>query len=202
MKKILSLTIALISFNLHAQDIEFGISSGTGFAYIVENSDKSVDVNYRSPFVISSSLKYIPKNSNLGLKLVYQNLESKVHGVDWQYGSFFRIPFEGSVENRTLVLGIEYIKEVNKLNFGYHIGVGHTNERINFDQRGINYRQNSFMVLNLGGLMQYSLTQNLSLTAEQSFLWNDPIRSFSNYYKLAGEDLSFLIQIGIKYKIK
>lgn len=202
MKKIFLLSIVLISTNLYSQEIEFGISSGTGFAYMVENSDKSVNINYQSPFVISSSLKYVPKNLNVGIKLVYQNLDSKIQGVDWHYRYNFGAPFKGSVENRTLIVGIEYIKENKKLNFGYNVGIGQTNERINFDELAIINEQNSFMVLNFGGLITYPINQNFSLSLEPSFLWNDPINSFSKYYRLAGEDINFLVQMGIKYKIK
>ena len=202
MKKLLLFTGILLSFNLYSQEIEFGISSGTGFVYIVENSDKTVNLNYQSPLVISSTLKYIPKDSNFGIKLTYQNLTANLQGVDWQYGYNFNGQFNGSVENRTFILAIEYIKDLKKLNFGYNFGVGQTNERINFDDRGTANEQNSFMIVNFGGLIKYKLNQKLSISLEPSFLWNDPIRSFSNYYKLAGEDINFLFQVGLKYKLK
>ncbi len=202
MRKLLLFTVVLISVNLYSQEIEFGISSGTGFVYVVENSDKTVNLNYQSPIVISSTLKYSPKDSNFGIKLTYQNLNANLQGIDWQYGYNFGGHFKGSIENRTFFLGIEYIKELKKLNFGYNVGVGQTNERINFDERGIANEQNSFMVLNFGGLLKYKLNQKLSLSLEPSILWNDPIRSFSNYYRLAGEDINLLFQVGLKYKLK
>ena len=88
------------------------------------------------------------------------------------------------------------------MNIGYHIGIGQTNERINFDERGTAKVENSFMVLNFGGLVQYAINDKVSLSLEPSLLWNDPIKSLSNYYRLAGEDVHLLLQLGFRYKIK
>lgn len=202
MKKIILYCFIFCSFSLYSQQFEVGISSGTGFAYLFENADNNVNINYHAPLVISSSLKYIPKNSNIGIKFTYQNLDAKMHGIDWQFGFNNGEIFQGSVENRTFILGIEYLKEVKKVNFGYHIGIGQTNERINFDERGTTKVENSFMVLNFGGLVQYAINDKVSLSFEPSLLWNDPIKSFSNYYRLAGEDIHLLLQLGVRYKIK
>jgi hypothetical protein len=201
MKKLLLLIGVLFSIDLLSQEIEFGVSTGSGFVYVVENSDNTVNINYNAPRVISSTLVYTPKESNVGIKLSYQNLIANLNGIDWQYGYNFNRQFQGSIENKTFIVGIEYMKDLEKLNFGYNIGVGQTMERINFDERGIVNVQNSFLVFNFGGLMKYKLNQKLSLNLEPSFLWNDPIRSFSRYYRLGGEDINFLIQLGLRYKL-
>lgn len=201
MKKIILYILAFYSISLYSQQLEIGISTGTGFAYLFENADNSVNINYHAPLVISSSLKYNPKNSNIGIKLTYQNLDTKMHGIDWQFGFNNGELFYGSVENRTFMLGLEYLKQVKKINLGYHIGIGQTNERINFDARGTNKVENNFMVLNFGGLVQYAINDKVSLSLEPSLLWNDPIKSLSNHYRLAGEDVHLLLQLGVRYKV-
>jgi hypothetical protein len=201
MKKIILYILAFYSISIYSQQLEIGISTGTGFAYLFENADNSVNINYHAPLVISSSLKYNPNNSNIGVKLTYLNLDANMHGIDWQFGFNNGELFYGSVENRTFILGLEYLKQVKKINFGYHIGIGQTNERINFDERGTNKVENNFMVLNFGGLVQYAINDKVSLSLEPSLLWNDPIKSLSNYYRLAGEDVHLLLQLEARYKV-
>ena len=59
------------------------------------------------------------------------------------------------------------------------------------------------MSVNLSGIISSKLNENLTLQLEPTLLWTDPVNSFreSDKWEIAGEDLSILMQIGIKYKI-
>lgn len=197
---ILSILLFVSTYGL-SQEIEFGFSGGTGFAYIAESLDSNVDMNFNAPVVLAATLTYKPKESNFGIRLTYQNLDARIEGIDWQYGFHSGERFNGSIENRTLLLGLEYIKEIKKINYGYHFSIGQTNERINFDRTGNLNVENSFMVINFGALINYALNEKLALSLEPTFLWNDPINSFSGDYRLGGEDINLLFLFGVKYKL-
>lgn len=204
-KKLLIICLIFVS-KINSQNLEAGLSTGSGAIYIIENSEKNINLNYGIPAIISADLKYTPENSFFGLKLRYQNINGRLEGENWQNLNTAGLTLSvinGTIENRTLMFLLERINEKSKLNFGYNFGVGQTNEKINFDNKGIYKIENSFMILNFGGLMKYTLNSKLSLNLESSFLWNDPINAINaENYKIGAEDINLLFQIGINYKLK
>lgn len=56
---------------LYGQSLEYTFNVGTGATYLVENYDRSININYKTPVSISTDLKFTPKNSNFGILLRY-----------------------------------------------------------------------------------------------------------------------------------
>lgn len=193
---IFSLFISLFSFS---QTFEFGAGLGTGSTYIVENSDKSVNVNYKTPTSIYTDLKYTASNSNFGILLRYHYTNTSVSGQKW-----FQLnqDFNANVNENTLFLLLEYLKKSDqKLNFGGNIGIGYTKQIIDFNSEN-EYAENSFPSINLSGIIDYNLNSKLSLKLQPSFQFFDPINAMKiESYNFAKEDIHFLALLGISYKL-
>ena len=206
MKKVLLIICLIYVSKISSQNLEMGLSTGSGAIYIIENSEKNINLNYGIPAIISADIKYTPENSFFGLKLRYQNIIGSLKGDNWQNISTSGVTLSvinGTIENRTLMFLLERVNEKSKLNFGYNFGIGQTNEKINFDKKGKFKIENIYTILNFGGLIKYNLNSKLSLKFESSFIWNDPINSlYSENYKVGAEDINVLFQIGINYKLK
>ena len=193
---IFSLFISLFSFS---QTFEFGAGLGTGSTYIVENSDKSVEIKYKIPTSIYTDLKYTPSNSNFGILLRYQYTNTSLNGQKWFQ---FNQVFNANVNDNTLFLLLEYLKKNdNKLNFGGNIGIGYTKQIIDFNSEN-EIAENSFPSINLSGIINYNLNNKLSLKLQPSFQFFDPINAIKiEQYKFAKEDIHFLVLFGISYKL-
>jgi preprotein translocase subunit Sec61beta len=192
--------------NSNAQKLDVGFSSGTGLIYFFENKDSNIDIDYKSPVVLSAHIKYTPINSYFGLKLKYQNLVGKVKGDDWQHiyvQTPFTAKFDGYIENSALLFELEHLKDLPKYSFGYSFGLGTTKEKIYFNSKKTDFLESNYMVLNLSGTYIYNITNKLGLKFEPSILWNDPINSLNfQKHNMAGEDLNLFFQIGVNYRIK
>jgi len=204
MKKIILILLVCITTKIKAQDIEVGLSAGTGQIYIIENFNRDINIDYNYPIVFSADIKYTPINSFFGLKVKYQSINGELKGDNWQKinsTAIFIDKFDGYIENRTIIGLLEYVNKNN--NLGYNFGIGQTTEKINLDRTGLNYKESDFMVISLGGLLKIPLNSKISLKLEPSFQWNDPINTlYPNRYRMAGEDINFIIQFGLNYKLK
>lgn len=191
-----SLFLSLFSFS---QTFEFGAGIGTGSTYIVENSDQSVIVNYKTPTSIYTDLKYTPGNSNFGVLVKYQYTSTSVGGQKW-----FELnqDFNASINDNTLFLLLEYLKKSDrKLHFGGNFGIGFTKQIIDLHSEN-EVIENSFPSVNLSGLISYSLNSKLSLKLQPSFQVSDPINAMkADRYHFAKEDIHFLTSLGISYKL-
>ncbi|PCH77058.1 MAG: hypothetical protein COB98_04535 [Flavobacteriaceae bacterium] len=60
-----------------------------------------------------------------------------------------------------------------------------------------------FMSVVFLGVISRKLKENLFLQIEPGFVWTDPVGMFRSRgnWQVAGEDLNFLVQIGIKYRM-
>ena len=193
---IFSLFISIFSF---PQTFEFGAGLGTGSTYIVENSDKTVNVNYKTPTSIYTDLKYTPINSNFGILLRYQYTNTSVSGQKWFQ---FNQNFDANVNDNSLFLLLEYLKRSDrKLNFGGNIGIGYTKQIIDFNSEN-ETTESSFPSINLSGIIGYNLNSKLSLKLQPSFQFFDPINAMkTEHYNFAKEDIHFLTLLGISYKL-
>lgn len=204
-KIVLFLLFSLGFLYVKAQKLEVGFSLGTGSVYIIENADSAVNSSFGAPSLFSGYINYTPENSYFGLKLKYLNLNASLKGEDWQNlnQSLFPSSINGFIENRTLLFQLERLKlQQQKLNFGYNLGMGISKEVLSFDKQGQNSFVSSFSVVSFGGIIAYSLNHKLSLRIEPTLLWNDPLRSFnSSNYRMGGEDINFLVEFGISYRL-
>lgn len=192
----------LTMFEGRSQNVEVGFGLGTGAAYMIENGDRNVDIDYSLPFSSYLDLKYSRPDSYFGVKLKFQYLNAGIKGENWKS---FNEPIDGDVTSLTSLILLEHLKEENKWNFGYNFGFGYTHQEFRQDLMNLSPGvESNFMSVNVSGIISSKLTEKLALQIEPTLLWTDPVGSFrhSDKWQIAGEDVSILIQIGVKYKIK
>lgn len=167
----------------------------------MENSDKTVNINYKTPTTISTDLTFTLENSNFGVVVRYQFTGTSVDGNKWF--DLSESYFKARVNDNTFLLLLEYLKRnEKKLNFGANFGMGYTKQIINFENEDLS-TNNSFPSIQIGGLINYKLNNKLSLKLQPSFQFFDPINGLSNNkLNLAKEDIHFLMQLGISYQLK
>ncbi len=198
---LIALIVLFASLEGKSQNLEVGFGLGTGSAYMFENTDSGIDIDYSAPFSSYMDLKYSKPDSYFGLKLKFQYLNAGIEGKNWKSSNE---PIDGDVTSLTSMILLEHLKEKNKWNFGYNFGFGYTHQE--FRQDLINLSpvvDRNFMSINFSGIISSKLNENLALQLEPTLLWTDPVSSLreSDKWEIAGEDLSILMQIGIKYKI-
>lgn len=201
MKIKLAFLLLTVNALAYSQSLEFGFNVGTGSTYLVENSDKTVNINYKTPTTISTDLTFTLENSNFGVVVRYQFTGTSVDGNKWF--DLSESYFKARVNDNTFLLLLEYLKRnEKKLNFGANFGMGYTKQIINFENEDLS-TNNSFPSIQIGGLINYKLNNKLSLKLQPSFQFFDPINGLSNNkLNLAKEDIHFLMQLGISYQLK
>jgi hypothetical protein len=202
MKTKFLLTI-LMGFSIlgQAQNVEVGFGFGTGATYIFENQDKNVDVSYSAPFSNYAHITYSPEDSYFDLKMNFQYLNSGIEGKNWKTES----PIKGEVSSFTSSLMLEHLTNNQTWNFGYNFGFGYTVENyIESFEFGTPSAYRRFMSATVSALLSANISERVSIQLSPSLLWSDPANSFrsSDNWKVAGEDLNFLTQLGFVYKLK
>ncbi|SIS63034.1 hypothetical protein SAMN05421768_11613 [Chryseobacterium joostei] len=183
---------------LYGQSLEYTFNVGTGATYLVENYDRSININYKTPVSISTDLKFTPKNSNFGILLRYQFTGTGVDGSKWF--DEFSPSFKAQVNDNSFILLIEYLKKSDKkINFGANFGLGYTKQIISLENE--NYtRRNVFPSLHIGGIISCKINSKLSVKLQPGFQFFDPLNALSkNNYHFAKEDIHFLTQVGFSY---
>ena len=193
---IFSLLISTFAFS---QSFEFGVGLATGSTYLIENSDSSVNINYKTPSSIYTDLKYIPNNSNVGILLRYQYTNTSVNGQKWFETNQ---NFNAIVADNSLILLLEYLKtNEQRLSFGGNAGLGFTKQTINFTDE--NYStENSFPSINISGIANYKFNNKFSIKLQPTFQFFDPISGMKiKQYNFVKEDIHFLALLGVSYKL-
>ncbi|ARN76666.1 hypothetical protein BST97_00855 [Nonlabens spongiae] len=191
------LVLILISQTMLAQNIEIGAGAGSGAFYLIEEIDDNSRAIYEGPASLYMDFKY-NFNGVEGVKLRMLHTSVMVEGQDYQSG----LSLNGTVDAFSFLLLYERLRADKKFNVGYNFGLGHTIQNFNRNTRsGANDVQDRFMSLNFTGIASLQLSDRLRLKGEAGFLWTDPINSLrgSDYWQTAGEDLSFLVQLGLSY---
>jgi hypothetical protein len=205
MRKFILSFLVLTTIATNAQKLEFGLSVGTGKTYIIEDLDKSIEVEYYLPVSFASDLKFTPFNSKWGIKLRLNYIESAVEGINLPPN--MAEPFDGYVSTWTtfLLLENEILKDYSS--YGFNFGLGFTDEILEIDVKDPwNYYRNKFPTLALGGHYTFKLNDNFDIQILPIFLVQDPYRLIDYLGgivdpTIAREDLSILINFGIRYNI-
>ena len=158
-----------------SQNLEFGFGLGTGSAYLFENNDSDINIDYSAPFSSYMDLKYSKPDSYFGLKLKFQYLNAAIEGRNWKSSNE---PIDGDVTSLTSMILLEHLKENKQWNFGYNFGFGYTHQE--FRQDLINSSpivDRNFMSVNFSGIVSSKLNENLALQLEPTLLWTDPVNS-------------------------
>ena len=189
----------LISTFVFSQSFEFGVGLGTGSTYLIENSDNSVNIKYKTPSSIYTDFKYIPSNSNIGILLRYQYTNTSVNGEKW---FDMNQNFNAIVGDNSVFLLIEYLKiNQQKLSFGGNAGLGYTKQTINFTDENYSI-ENSFPSVNISGIANYRFNEKFSIKLQPTFQFFDPISGIKiKQYNFAKEDIHFFALLGVSYKL-
>ncbi len=211
-----------LSFRAKAQKLDFAFSAGTGKAYIFESIDKSVNVSYGMPLSFLAETKFTPKNASWGVKLRFQSIETTIKGENWESRNSFTTlpinaviasPLNGYVNSQTTSLLLE--KEINKLagtfgekfSCGLNFGLGLTTETMQKQQtNSAEKTTKNYLSTTFGAHFTYKLNDNFDLQLLPTMLWQDPFKTISfltgkTRPNLAGEDLSMMVNVGVRYKI-
>ncbi|SFU45898.1 hypothetical protein SAMN05216480_10476 [Pustulibacterium marinum] len=201
MKSITLLMISLLLSLLHAnaQELSVEFGGGTGQAYVYEDADDGVDVSYAVPFSAYAAITYHKPEQYFGMSLRLQYMNAGIEGEDWQQGLS---TMKGDVTAFSTFVLLEHLKTNNTWNFGYHFGMGYTTEQLRKNlalQEGITTSR--YMSLMGAGVVSYELSPSVSFRLAPTLLWTDPVNSLrdSSLWQLAGDDLSWLVQIGVAY---
>ncbi len=106
------------------------------------------------------------------------------------------------VETFTFSLLYERLRSDKKFNIGYHFGLGYTQQDFTqIKNRNIPAREDRFISATAAAIYSLRLNEKLRLKLETGVLWTDVSNSFrgSSNWQTAGEDVSFLVQLGISY---
>ncbi|AZQ43955.1 hypothetical protein [Nonlabens ponticola] len=199
MKKFLFSIFAISASIMHAQLFEIGAGAGTGAYYMIEEADNSVITAYDSPASIYVDVKYNFKDRIDGLKLRFQNTSVNVVGEDYQT----QRSLDGIVESFTTSLLYERLRADKIFNIGYNAGIGYTlQEFIQVKNENNAALEDRFMSVSFNGIFSLRLQDKLRFNLDTGLLWTDPINTFrgSDDWQTAGEDLSFLSQLGVSYR--
>ncbi len=198
---------------LYAQKIEFGLHAGTGKLYIHEQM--VTNVKYTLPTSLAMELKYTPTGKSWGIKLRVTSLQAGMTGENWD----FRTKIVNSVFNNeglnatintfsTNILLEKQYNICNKLKGGFNIGFGITKENL----ENYNIYQSSFTRtlqysnMMLGGILEYAISDNFGLQLQPTLMMQDVGRCLGVVARtikpqLAGEDVSFFVNLGVNYKL-
>ncbi|WP_194852037.1 hypothetical protein [Nonlabens antarcticus] len=201
MRKITAILILFISVITTAQSFEIAGGLGTGAFYFIEEVDNSVNTTYESPASLYFDLKYNFKDRIDGIKLRVQSTSVNIDGQDYQTG----VALDGNVETFTTLLMYERLRSDKVFNIGYQMGMGLTQQEfIRQKNSNIQPLEEKFMSVTFGGLYSIRLHEKLRLNLETAIFWTDPINTFrgSKNWQTAGEDISFLAQLGVSYNFK
>ena len=203
MKRIILSALACWTLSAFGQKLDFSLSAGTGKSYIFESIDKSVDVNYSLPMSLITEVKFTPKNKSWGLKLRVHHLQSSVTGENWEN----KTPLNGYINSLTTSLLLENEITKRKFSYGVNFGMGLTKETVQQQQyNSYDKKNSSYASLILGGHLSYKLSKDFDFQILPTLIWQDPFKTIgvltgNRKANFAGEDLSALINFGIRYRI-
>ena len=202
MKKFILTILACWTLTAFGQKLDFSLSAGTGKTYIFESLDKSVNVNYGLPLSLISELKFTPKGRSWGLKLRMQHLQSSLTGENWVN----KTPLDGYASSLTTSLLLENEVTKNKSSYGFNFGLGITIETIQQQQyNSLDKTNSNYPGITLGGHYTYKLSKDFDFQIQPILFWQDPFKCIgiltgSRTANFAGEDLSAIVNFGIRYR--
>ena len=203
MKKTIVTLLTFWTISALGQKFDFALSAGTGKTYIFESLDKSVNVNYSLPMSLMTEVKFTPKEKSWGLKLRLHHLESGITGVNWESST----PLNGYINTLTTSLLLENEVIKSKFSYGFNFGLGITKETVQPQQySSFNKSTASYASVYFGGYLSWKLSKDFDFQIQPILLWQDPFKTIGvvtgkRNANFAGEDLSAVINFGIRYRM-
>jgi hypothetical protein len=187
MKKLFILVFFCFSLSSNAQILEGQVGIGSGFMNMVERFQGS-PVRFSYPFSYSFGLSLAENDSSIALVALYNQVEYRLQ--------------RASVPNRVLKmnsfqLGVEQINRAQQTALGYRFTTGVGSEGDN------PYSENSpFICISAAFLISQQLGDQLRFEAQPGLFWADVANSLrgSNYWDTAGEDVSLIVNVGLRYR--
>lgn len=203
MKKLLLCVLICSTTLVFGQKFDFGLSIGTGKSYLFESIDKSVNVRYSLPMSLITELKFTPKDKNWGIMLRLNSIESTVTGQNWVNNT----PLNGYINSFTTSLLLEKEIAKKKHSYGVNFGFGLTKETLQPQQYDPGTKTTQvYPSISVGGNIAFILNKDLDFQILPVLFWQDPFKSIgvltrSRTANLAGEDLTLLLNFGLRYRI-
>lgn len=200
MKKIFLLFTLLSILSINAQSLEVGAGLGTGYFYFGEEVDNAAQTSFKNHRSLYFDLAYrIPESAN-AFKLRFQQTAVDVVGKEYRT----QRPLDGSVETFTTAIVYERLNFNKRVNLGYQLGMGFTQEDlvVNTALNTVPERDRFTSVL-IGAVASTDLSYRLRLNVELTGLWTDPLNTIrsSDQWQTAGEDISFILQAGLSFRL-
>ncbi|WP_124979795.1 hypothetical protein [Nonlabens xiamenensis] len=186
--------------SIYAQSFEIAAGAGSGAFYFGEDVVDDLSVDFSNHQSLYAELGYQFKESPGVLKLRFQNANADVIGREYRTAR----SLDGSISTFTTALMYERIQRKNKVDLGYQLGLGYTIEELVFDSSNPFVKQeDKFMSIIVGGVASTKLNDKLDLNLELNALWTDPINTLggADDWRTGGEDVSFLLQLGLSYRL-
>ena len=203
MKKIILTALTCWTLTAFGQKVYFSLSAGTGKSYIFESIDNSINVNYSLPISLMTEFKYTPKEKSWGLKLRLLHLQSTVAGENWVN----KTPLHGYINSFTTSLLLENEITGRKFSYGLNFGLGVTKETIQPQQYNPFYKSSiNYASVCLGAHLSHKFSKDFDFQIQPIILWQDPFKTIgiltgNRKANFAGEDLSIVINFGIRYTL-
>jgi hypothetical protein len=200
MKYFLATSILLLSFSSIAQTLEISGGAGTGAFYFGEEADNSIANSFDNHRSLYFDLTYRKENTPNALKLRFQQTAVDIEGLEYRTNR----TLDGSIETFSTALMYERLRFNRNINLGYQIGVGFTQEDFVVNKSiSATPEQDRFASVILGTVATTRLSDNFRLNLELTGLWTDPLNTLrgSDNWQTGGEDISFILQAGISYKL-
>ena len=202
MKTTLFITTFMLITNLAvSQGFDLALSFGTGMNNIVERYDNTINIKYSLPFSTTYEIKYVLNDAYFYPNLKFAYINSSISGTNWETNT----NIDGEVSSLTTYLLLEHFKENKSINQGYNFGLGYTSENyIENLERGKQSESRKFISVLVSTFLAHKFTDKITAKLEANIIWADPVNTFrgkSKWY-IAGEDISFLIYLGIVYHFK
>jgi hypothetical protein len=193
-----SLLLSLLPVCLAAQSLTAHFNIGAGASYLVEHLDQRIDIQYGPLSTFAFGLSLGKETAYFRPRLELLNVNTGIWGRAWTDGS----PIDGQVNSFTTLFSLEHLPKPRPRGMGYFMGMGYTHEQ--YDAGWFMARQEirNFFSVTVGGIGYWELSPTFALELRPFFLWTDPASSFSpRGWSIAREDLSFLLQIGLRYTL-
>jgi hypothetical protein len=200
MKYFLATSILLLSFSSIAQTLEISGGAGTGAFYFGEEADNSISNGFDHHRSLYIDITYRKENTPNALKLRFQQTAVDIEGLEYRTNR----TLDGSIETFSTALMYERLRFNRNINLGYQIGVGFTQEDFVVNKSiSATPEQDRFASIILGAVATTRLSDKFRLNLELTGLWTDPLNTLrgSDNWQTGGEDISFILQAGISYKL-
>lgn len=186
-------------FTARGQHLDFQFGAGIGSSYLIETWTNGTNMNYYPTQSYFGALRLTPDSSYFNLKIMFQFLNTNfTEDINGRYNR------NGDVVSFTSFIVAEHLKIDKQFNLGYDFGAGYTVETLNYNSSGV-YNLDEirkYASIRVGLLASLRTGKRSRLSLEPTLFWSDIANSFiQSNWKVAAEDISFLVNLTYSYRL-